>query len=106
ADRSNERLGRSDAAIILWRKILERELRAIDQPEAETVEAGPRRRAADAGVLVYFVSTQLSLRAKRSNLPPSWVTRWGLLRRSAPRNDNQNSEKPSRPSPAVRERVG
>jgi 5,5'-dehydrodivanillate O-demethylase len=31
ADRSNERLGRSDAAIILWRKILERELRAIDQ---------------------------------------------------------------------------
>ncbi len=31
ADRSNERLGRSDAAIILWRKILERELRAMDQ---------------------------------------------------------------------------
>src|SRR5947207_13935443 len=31
ADRSNERLGRSDAAIILWRKILERELRAMHQ---------------------------------------------------------------------------
>ena len=29
ADRENERLGRSDTAIILWRKILERELRAI-----------------------------------------------------------------------------
>jgi 5,5'-dehydrodivanillate O-demethylase len=28
-DRANERLGRSDAAIILWRKILARELRAI-----------------------------------------------------------------------------
>jgi len=28
-DREHERLGRSDAAIILWRKILERELRAI-----------------------------------------------------------------------------
>src|SRR5205814_9474371 len=31
ADRSNERLGRSDTAIIVWRKILERELRAMDQ---------------------------------------------------------------------------
>src|SRR5205085_2455220 len=31
ADRSNERLGRSDLAIILWRKILERELRAMDE---------------------------------------------------------------------------
>jgi hypothetical protein len=29
ADRMNERLGRSDTAIILWRKILERELRAL-----------------------------------------------------------------------------
>jgi len=29
ADRENERLGRSDAAIILWRKILARELRAL-----------------------------------------------------------------------------
>ena len=29
ADRSNERLGRSDAAIILWRKILQREFRAL-----------------------------------------------------------------------------
>ena len=29
ADRSNERLGRSDTAIIVWRKILARELRAI-----------------------------------------------------------------------------
>jgi 5,5'-dehydrodivanillate O-demethylase len=29
ADRSRERLGRSDTAIILWRKILERELRAM-----------------------------------------------------------------------------
>jgi 5,5'-dehydrodivanillate O-demethylase len=29
ADREHERLGRSDAGIILWRKILERELRAI-----------------------------------------------------------------------------
>ena len=28
-DREHERLGRSDAGIILWRKILERELRAI-----------------------------------------------------------------------------
>ena len=28
-DRDNERLGRSDAAIIMWRKILARELRAI-----------------------------------------------------------------------------
>jgi hypothetical protein len=28
-DRDNERLGRSDAGIILWRKILARELRAI-----------------------------------------------------------------------------
>jgi len=28
-DRQSERLGRSDAGIILWRKILERELRAI-----------------------------------------------------------------------------
>jgi 5,5'-dehydrodivanillate O-demethylase len=31
ADRDNERLGRSDAAIILWRKILERELGAMEQ---------------------------------------------------------------------------
>jgi Rieske oxygenase family protein len=31
ADRSNERLGRSDLAIVLWRKILERELRAMDE---------------------------------------------------------------------------
>jgi len=30
ADRSNERLGRSDTAIILWRRMLERELRAAD----------------------------------------------------------------------------
>ena len=29
ADRSNERLGRSDTAIILWRKILQREFRAM-----------------------------------------------------------------------------
>ncbi len=29
ADRGNERLGRSDAGIILWRKLLERELKAI-----------------------------------------------------------------------------
>jgi hypothetical protein len=29
ADRENERLGRSDNGIILWRKILTRELRAI-----------------------------------------------------------------------------
>jgi 5,5'-dehydrodivanillate O-demethylase len=29
ADRSRERLGRSDAAIILWRRILARELRSI-----------------------------------------------------------------------------
>jgi hypothetical protein len=31
ADRSNERLGRSDLAIILWRKMLERELRAMEE---------------------------------------------------------------------------
>jgi len=31
ADRSNERLGRSDTAIILWRRMLERELRAMDE---------------------------------------------------------------------------
>ena len=31
ADRSNERLGRSDMAIILWRRMLERELRAMDE---------------------------------------------------------------------------
>src|SRR5690242_14592478 len=31
ADRSNERLGRSDTAIILWRKILARELRAVSE---------------------------------------------------------------------------
>jgi 5,5'-dehydrodivanillate O-demethylase oxygenase subunit len=31
ADRSNEWLGRSDTAIILWRKIMEREFRAIDE---------------------------------------------------------------------------
>jgi 5,5'-dehydrodivanillate O-demethylase len=31
ADRSNERLGRSDLAIILWRRMLERELRAMDE---------------------------------------------------------------------------
>ncbi len=30
ADRANERLGRSDIAIILWRRIMERELRAIE----------------------------------------------------------------------------
>jgi hypothetical protein len=29
ADRQHERLGRSDTAIILWRKILARELRAV-----------------------------------------------------------------------------
>ena len=29
ADRSNERLGRSDTAIILWRKMLQREFRAL-----------------------------------------------------------------------------
>jgi hypothetical protein len=29
AERGHERLGRSDAGIILWRKILARELRAI-----------------------------------------------------------------------------
>jgi len=29
ADRANEHLGRSDAAIIVWRKILARELAAI-----------------------------------------------------------------------------
>lgn len=29
ADRDNERLGRSDAGIILWRKILRRELQAL-----------------------------------------------------------------------------
>ena len=29
ADRQHERLGRSDTAIILWRKILGRELRAV-----------------------------------------------------------------------------
>jgi 5,5'-dehydrodivanillate O-demethylase oxygenase subunit len=33
-DRSNERLGRSDAAIILWRKILARELRAFAENRA------------------------------------------------------------------------
>ncbi|HEX6440859.1 MAG TPA: hypothetical protein VF007_01645, partial [Stellaceae bacterium] len=31
ADRGNERLGRSDLAIILWRKMLERELRAMEE---------------------------------------------------------------------------
>ncbi|HJU18425.1 MAG TPA: Rieske 2Fe-2S domain-containing protein [Stellaceae bacterium] len=31
ADRSRERLGRSDTAIILWRRILERELRAMEE---------------------------------------------------------------------------
>jgi 5,5'-dehydrodivanillate O-demethylase len=31
ADRSRERLGRSDTAIILWRRILERELRALEE---------------------------------------------------------------------------
>jgi hypothetical protein len=30
-DRASERLGRSDAGIILWRKILTRELRAITE---------------------------------------------------------------------------
>jgi 5,5'-dehydrodivanillate O-demethylase len=34
ADRDNERLGRSDAAIILWRRMLERELRAMERGEA------------------------------------------------------------------------
>jgi hypothetical protein len=29
ADRNNERLGRSDTAIIAWRKILEREMKAF-----------------------------------------------------------------------------
>jgi hypothetical protein len=33
-DRANERLGRSDAGIILWRKILARELRAIAEGRA------------------------------------------------------------------------
>ncbi|HEU0217828.1 MAG TPA: Rieske 2Fe-2S domain-containing protein [Stellaceae bacterium] len=31
ADRSNERLGKSDTAIILWRRIMEREFRAIEE---------------------------------------------------------------------------
>jgi 5,5'-dehydrodivanillate O-demethylase oxygenase subunit len=31
ADRANERLGKSDTAIILWRKIMEREFRAIEE---------------------------------------------------------------------------
>src|ERR1700738_1967773 len=31
----------------------------------------------------------LSLRARRSNLPPVLSPRWGLLRRVAPRNDNE-----------------
>jgi len=34
ADRNNERLGRSDTAIILWRRILERELRAMQTGRA------------------------------------------------------------------------
>jgi hypothetical protein len=34
ADRASEHLGRSDAGIILWRKILERELRAIAEGRA------------------------------------------------------------------------
>jgi hypothetical protein len=33
-DRASERLGRSDAAIILWRKILARELRAFAEGRA------------------------------------------------------------------------
>src|SRR5204862_7400840 len=37
----------------------------------------------------FFISKPwLSLRAQRSNLPPTLLLRWGLLRRSAPRNDN------------------
>jgi 5,5'-dehydrodivanillate O-demethylase oxygenase subunit len=36
-DRERERLGRSDAGLILWRKILARELRAI-------AEGRPRKR--------------------------------------------------------------
>ena len=31
ADRATERLGKSDTAIILWRKIMEREFRAIEE---------------------------------------------------------------------------
>src|SRR5205814_10064772 len=51
ADRSNERLGRSDLAIIVWRKILERELRAMRRPAAEGMDTRPGRRRADLGLL-------------------------------------------------------
>jgi 5,5'-dehydrodivanillate O-demethylase len=43
ADRDNEWLGRSDRAIILWRRILERELRAMSEgrPVKEWMPAPP-----------------------------------------------------------------
>ena len=51
-DRDHERLGRSDAGIILWRKILARELRAIrGRAQAQALANAARRRGADAGVL-------------------------------------------------------
>lgn len=34
ADRSNERLGRSDMAIILWRRVQQREFRALAEGRA------------------------------------------------------------------------
>jgi len=41
----------------------------------------------------------LSLRAQRSNLPPGYAPSWGLPRRFAPRNDNENgSESADRPA--------
>jgi hypothetical protein len=46
ADRSAEHLGRSDAAIILWRKILGRELAAIAEGRP-----GKKWRVAPAGVV-------------------------------------------------------
>ena len=42
--REGERLGRSDIALILWRKVLARELRAI-------AEGSPRKRWSVAGYL-------------------------------------------------------
>ena len=51
-DRQNERLGRSDNAIIAWRKILARELKAIaDGKSPKAWTPAP----ADAGVLSRFV---------------------------------------------------
>ena len=43
ADRSNERLGRSDANVIMMRKLWERELRALAEGNPSSIGSGPRR---------------------------------------------------------------